>query len=49
MNGEMTIKVNGIDVTLVFEAYELPLLNDIITKLNEEFGGDENNDSENQI
>ena len=45
----MTIKVNGIDVTLVFEAHELPLLNDIITKLNEEFGGDGNNKSENQI
>lgn len=47
MNGEMTIKVNGIDVTLAFEAHELPLLNDIITKLNEEFGGDDKDDSKN--
>lgn len=49
MNGEMTIKVNEINVTLVFEAHELPLLNDIITRLNEEFGGDDNNESKNQI
>lgn len=49
MDGKMTINVNGVDITLEFNSGELHLLTDIISKLENTFKdeGDDNDESEN--
>lgn len=48
MNGDMTLNINGVDITLKFNFNEISLLNQVINELNECFGteeGGDNNDS----